>query len=112
VEGTARLVQNMKAKVQATLQLGSWDAAWLLTGLADPLSRKKFAGTAQEMSVVSNYMSALAKLEKQVKEVKHHPLPAQVSEDDEGEEGEAPAWKKKKKNRGKKKKEEAKPPVV
>eukprot|EP00439_Symbiodinium_sp_Y106_P053850 s3531_g7.t1 len=51
----AQLVHNMKAKIQAVLQNGDWQMAWLLTGLPDPLSRKEWAGSKQEMAVVSGY---------------------------------------------------------
>ena len=61
----------MKAKVQAVLQQGDWSAAWLLTGLADPLAKKEFGGTKEELAVVSGYMDALAKLRKRMKETGH-----------------------------------------
>ena len=64
----AQLAQNMKAKLQAVLQGGDWNAAWLLTGLADPLQRREFAGTKEEMAVVSGYLEALSKLKKKVRE--------------------------------------------
>ena len=64
----AQLAQNMKAKVQAVLQGGDWSAAWLLTGLPDPLARKEFAGTREEMAIVSGYLDALGKLRKKVRE--------------------------------------------
>ena len=62
----AQLVQNLKAKVQAVLQNGDWSTAWLLTGLPDPLTRKEWAGSKQEMAVVTGYIEALAKLKKKV----------------------------------------------
>ena len=65
---TAQTVQNLKAKIQAVLNLGDWDTAWLLTGLPDPLHKKEWAGTKQEMSVVSGYMDAMMKLKKKVRE--------------------------------------------
>ncbi|CAE7265379.1 unnamed protein product [Symbiodinium microadriaticum] len=68
---TAQLCQNMKAKVQAVLQQGDWSAAWLLTGLADPLAKKEFGGTKEELAIVSGYMDALAKLRKRMKETGH-----------------------------------------
>ena len=66
--GTAQLVQNLKAKMQSVIQGGDWATAWLLTGIADPLSRKEFGGNKQEMAVVSGYVNALQKLRKQVRE--------------------------------------------
>ena len=72
----AQLAQNMKAKVQAVIDGGDWTAAWLLTGLSDPMGRREFGGSKSEMAVVSGYLSALNKLKKQVKEVEgggaHH----------------------------------------
>ncbi|CAE7804395.1 unnamed protein product [Symbiodinium sp. CCMP2592] len=64
----AQLVQNMKAKLQSVLQGGDWSAAWLLTGLPDPMQKRDFAGTREEMPVVSGYVEALANLRKKVKE--------------------------------------------
>ena len=72
----AQLAQNMKAKVQAVIDGGDWTAAWLLTGLSDPMGRREFGGSKSEMAVVSGYLSALNKLKKQVREVEagsaHH----------------------------------------
>ena len=64
----AQLIQNLKSKVQAVLANGDWETAWLLTGLPDPLSRKEFSGTKEEMAVISGYVDAMARLKKRVKE--------------------------------------------
>lgn len=69
---TAQVVQNLKSKVQCILAGGDWTTAWLLTGLEDPLSKKEFAGSKQEMAVVSGYLKALADLKKRVKESTGH----------------------------------------
>ena len=66
----AQCVQNLKSKIQATLQGGDWTTAWMLCGLSDPLSRKEFAGSQNEMAVISGYISSLHKLKKKVKEAK------------------------------------------
>lgn len=66
--GTAQLVQNMKAKMQSVIQNGDWTSAWLLTGIPDPLSRKEFGGSKEELAVISGYVNALQKIRKQVKE--------------------------------------------
>ena len=79
----AQLVQNMKAKIQSVIQGGDWSAAWLLTGLADPLTRREFAGTKEEMAVVSGYLDALTKLRKKVKETGSHHN-AKEDDDDAG----------------------------
>lgn len=60
----------MKSKIQSVLQGGDWSAAWLLTGMADQLTKKEWGGTQEEMAVVSEYVNALAKLKKKVKEAK------------------------------------------
>lgn len=64
----AQLVQNMKAKIQSVIQQGDWSSAWLLTGLPDPLSRREFGGSKEEMSVVADYINSISKLRKKVKE--------------------------------------------
>ncbi|CAE7354505.1 unnamed protein product, partial [Symbiodinium microadriaticum] len=76
----AQLVQNMKAKLQSVLQGGDWASAWLLTGLVDPMQKRDFAGTREEMSVISGYVEALASLKKKVKEAN-----AATAAEDEGE---------------------------
>jgi hypothetical protein len=81
--GAAQLVQNMKAKMQAVIQGGDWASAWLLTGIPDPLVKKEFAGTKQEMAVVSGYLEALRKLRKKVKESGRAPE-LDEEEDDNG----------------------------
>ena len=64
----AQVVQNLKAKLQSVLQGGDWSAAWLLTGLPDPLARREFGGSKEEMSIISGYVEALHKLQKRVRE--------------------------------------------
>ena len=66
----AQLVQNMKAKLQCVLQQGEWASAWQLTGLPDPLSRREWAGTKEEMAIISGYMNSVHKLKKRMKEAK------------------------------------------
>ena len=66
----AQLIQNLKAKMQSVLQGGDWSSAWLLTGLQDPLARREFAGSREEMAIVSGYVDALHKLQKRVREAK------------------------------------------
>ncbi|CAE7224096.1 unnamed protein product [Symbiodinium sp. CCMP2592] len=64
----AQVIQNLKSKVQCVLQGGDWQTAWLLTGLEDPLTKKEFAGSKQEMAIISSYVKALADLKKKVRE--------------------------------------------
>jgi hypothetical protein len=78
---TAQLVQNMKAKMQAVIQGGDWASAWLLTGIPDPLVKKEFAGSKQEMAVVSGYLEALHKLRKKVKDAGRAPELDEEEED-------------------------------
>jgi hypothetical protein len=99
-EATAQIAQNIKAKHQSVLQQGDWSAAWLLTGLADPLQRRKFAGSNEEMSIVSGYIEALARVEKKVQETKG-PV-TKVSDDEEDENAAPGAAARKKRNRKKK----------
>ena len=83
-EASAQVVQNLKAKIQAVLQGGDWSTAWLLTGLTDPLQKKEWAGSREEMAVISGYVEALHNLKKKVKE-------AQSSSQDDPEDEAAPA---------------------
>eukprot|EP00959_Pyramimonas_sp_CCMP1952_P318945 6673087-Pyramimonas_sp.AAC.1 len=43
-EAHGQLVQIMKALEQVAINQGSWKAAWPLSGLVDPYSRRGFAG--------------------------------------------------------------------
>ncbi len=64
----AQIIQNLKAKLQAVLAGGDWSAAWLLTGIQDPLSKREWAGSREEMAIISGYTNSLHKLKKKVKE--------------------------------------------
>jgi len=77
---TAQVTQNIKAKLQSVISQGDWSTAWLLTGLQDPLQRREFAGSKEEMSVISGYIEALAKLKKRVRETQG----GAEGEDDDG----------------------------
>ena len=57
-----QLAQNYKAKKQCTLDGGDWTSAWLLTGIPDRLDRRRFAGSAQEMSTIAAYNKARTEL--------------------------------------------------
>ena len=58
----AQTIQNLKSNLQAVLQNGEWETAWLLTGL------QEWSGTREEMSIISGYVEALSKLKKKVKD--------------------------------------------
>ncbi|CAE7654091.1 unnamed protein product [Symbiodinium sp. CCMP2592] len=64
----AQTIQNLKAKMQAVIEQGDWTTAWLLTGLVDPVQKKEWAGNKQEMTIVSGYVDAMARLKKKVRE--------------------------------------------
>ena len=83
----AQVTQNIKAKLQSVISQGDWSTAWLLTGLQDPLQRREFAGSKEEMTVISGYIEALAKLKKRVRET-------QGGADPEEDEGPGPAGRK------------------
>ncbi|CAE7216591.1 unnamed protein product, partial [Symbiodinium sp. KB8] len=68
----AQVIQNLKSKMQAVMQGGDWGSAWLLTGLPDPLMKREFAGSRQEMSIISGYLDAVHRLQKRVRESKGH----------------------------------------
>ncbi|CAE7356915.1 unnamed protein product [Symbiodinium natans] len=59
---------EVKQKMQAVLHQGDWSTAWLLTGLSDPLQKKEWAGSKEEMAVISGYQEAVLKLRKKVSE--------------------------------------------
>ena len=69
----------MKSKKQAVLDGGSWETAWLMTGLPDRLARSSYVGTMQEMSTLAAYKKTL----KEARGSASGPAP-QVS-DEEGE---------------------------
>ena len=52
---------------QSALDQGSFEAAWLLTGLPDPLKKEKFGGEPEELEVISQYMKALEDVAKRSK---------------------------------------------
>ncbi|CAE7246419.1 unnamed protein product [Symbiodinium sp. CCMP2592] len=78
----AQVIQNLKSKVQCVLQGGDWQTAWLLAGLEDPLTKKEFAGSKQEMAIISSYVKALADLKKKVRE--GHSAGSAADEDGDG----------------------------
>jgi hypothetical protein len=62
----AQLIQSFRAKYQASLDGGSWAQAWLLTGVEDPCSRRKWAAPQWQVSATANYLRATSELQKQV----------------------------------------------
>ena len=57
-QGTALACQSSKAIQQCALQQGNWKVAWGFTGLHDPLTRRTFAGSLEELEVVADWLKA------------------------------------------------------
>ena len=66
LQAQALTVQGLKSVHQSALDQGSWQNAWLLTGLADPTQRQRFAGEEHEMEIIAQYSKTLDELEKKV----------------------------------------------
>ena len=58
LQAQALTVQSMKATHQCVLNNGNWKLGWPLTGLQDPLARRKFAGSATELELMANFVHA------------------------------------------------------
>eukprot|EP00959_Pyramimonas_sp_CCMP1952_P061425 1283668-Pyramimonas_sp.AAC.1 len=58
----------MKALEQVAINQGSWKAAWPLSGLVDPRSRRGFAGDGFETEAVAAYIAELEALESKIKQ--------------------------------------------
>ena len=43
---------------------GAWVQSWLLTGLPEPIAKKKFAAPPDQVAVISNYVKQMAELRK------------------------------------------------
>ncbi len=54
----AQAIQNSKSIHQFCLSNGSWKVAWNFCGLQDPLSRKKWAGSATELEICADWVAA------------------------------------------------------
>jgi hypothetical protein len=60
----AMTVQAMKALQQTVLDEGNWRHSWMLVTLQDPYLRDRFAGSEEEMEVVSAYTKVMDDLTK------------------------------------------------
>ena len=69
-EALCQLTRNLRSKVECALRGGDWTAAWPLTGLPDPVERRKFGGTETDMVAVSGLLRAQVDLDKSVAELK------------------------------------------
>lgn len=63
-QAALQLTQLLRATHQCCLDQGSWQTAWLLMDMVDPLDRPKFGGEPQDLEVVSSYLRAMQELEK------------------------------------------------
>ncbi len=59
----AQAIQNSKSIHQFRLSNG-WKVAWNFCGLQDPLSRKKWAGSATELEICADWVAAEELIEK------------------------------------------------
>jgi hypothetical protein len=62
LEAHALLIRGLQAAHQASLDNGSWDTAWLMTGLPDPFNTKGFGGTPEQLAKIAAYRRAQADL--------------------------------------------------
>ncbi len=80
-EAHAQVVQNAKSKHQMCLDGGSWRVAWQFSGLAEPLTKKKWAGTARELEVYADVVRAEDEIQKRGR----NSLRGGLSDDDKDE---------------------------
>ena len=62
----AQVIQCYRAVCQAALDGGAWHQTWLLSGLEEPITRRKFAAPSHQISIMSNYLKANQELSKQL----------------------------------------------
>ena len=65
-QSKAQLIQNYRALHQASMDGGSWEQAWLFTGLPEPLRRKRWAAPNRQVSIVAGFLKARNELSKQM----------------------------------------------
>ena len=100
-EAHATSIQAWKALAQFSLDGQSWRAAWPLTGLPDPYSRKEFAGTPAELSTVAAYLKGLEALKTSIRQGSFGQGPDQVEAEKTAPSAKAPRRPKKPKGGGK-----------
>ena len=66
----AQLCQNLKSKAQCALDMGDWGLAWHLCGLEDPLRRKEFAGSEDEMAIIAGFEKSMIEVRRKNEEAK------------------------------------------
>ena len=67
LQAQALTIQSMKATHQCVLNNCNWKLGWPLTGIQDPLARRKFAGSATELELMANFVQAEEEVEKKSK---------------------------------------------
>ena len=60
-------VQSLRAVHQVVIDEGNWSLAWLLTGLDDPFSRRKFGGEEESLETIAAFLKASQDLERRTK---------------------------------------------
>ncbi|CAE7359145.1 unnamed protein product [Symbiodinium sp. CCMP2456] len=63
-----QVVQCLRAVHQAAINQGSWDVAWLLTNLPDPLARRRFGGEEEGLETIAAYVKSVQELEKRTRD--------------------------------------------
>ena len=60
----AQTVQCFRSVIQAGLDEGSWETAWLLPALPDPVKKREFGGPPAQMAIISKCQKAMGELRK------------------------------------------------
>ena len=72
-KSAVQLTQNLRALRQVVLDQGKWRMAWNLTYLPDPLSKRRFGGTARELEIISQFVRSLHDIEKRSRALVEEP---------------------------------------
>ena len=83
LQAQALTCQSMKAVHQCVLNNGSWKLGWPLTGLQDPLQRRKFAGSAAELELMADFIRAEDEVEKKSRNPTGNAIKTSDGEEDE-----------------------------
>ena len=67
LQAAALNTQCLRAIRQAVIDNGKWKTAWNLTYLPDPLSKRRFGGTPQDLEVIAQLEKSLDDIEKRSK---------------------------------------------
>ena len=69
-EATLQVVLGLRAIHQAALDGGSWEIAWLLTHVEDPIQRRRFGGEESQLETVAAYLRSQQELEKRARQAR------------------------------------------